>query len=79
MLRGLNYNGGQTLTIALLPGSAAIDTGNDSFCAAAVGAPDYGAGGTDQRGVPRPQGSHCDVGAFEYYLVQNFFLPLILR
>jgi hypothetical protein len=72
-----NHNGGGTLTVALLPGSAAIDTGNDSVCAAAVGVPDYGSGGIDQRGVPRPQGPHCDVGAFEYYLVQNFFLPLI--
>ncbi len=79
MLGGLNHNGGETLTIALMPGSAAIDTGTDSLCAAAVGPPDYGAGGIDQRGIPRPQGPHCDVGAFEYYLVRNSFLPLIVR
>ncbi len=48
-----NY-GGSTQTFALLPGSAAIDAGNDAACAA-----------TDQRGVARPQGAHCDIGAFE--------------
>jgi hypothetical protein len=48
-------NGGPTLTLALLPGSPAIDAGS------AVGAP-----ATDQRGVPRPQGAGVDIGAFEY-------------
>jgi predicted outer membrane repeat protein len=48
-----NY-GGSTQTIPLLPGSSAIDTGNDATCSI-----------TDQRGVPRPQGAHCDIGAFE--------------
>ncbi len=76
-LGALQHNGGKTPTIALMPGSAAIDTGNDAVCAAAVGAPNYGAGGVDQRGIPRPQGPHCDVGAFEYYLVHNIFTPLI--
>lgn len=47
--------GGLTQTIPLLPGSSAIDTGNDASCAA-----------TDQRGVSRPQGGHCDIGAYEY-------------
>jgi hypothetical protein len=50
----LAENGGFTKTIALLPGSPAIDTGDDANCAA-----------TDQRGVTRPQGSHCDIGAYE--------------
>jgi hypothetical protein len=36
-------------------GSSAINTGNDAVCPA-----------TDQRGVTRPQGSHCDIGAYEY-------------
>jgi predicted outer membrane repeat protein len=48
-----NY-GGSTKTIPLEPGSSAIDTGDDAVCPA-----------TDQRGVPRPQGSHCDIGAYE--------------
>jgi len=49
-----NY-GGWTETQALLPGSLAIDRGSDSECP-----------GTDQRGVTRPQGSHCDIGAVEF-------------
>jgi predicted outer membrane repeat protein len=57
-------NGGSTQTMALLPGSAAIDAGNNAVCPA-----------TDQRGVARPQGA-CDVGAFE---VVKVYLPLILR
>ena len=51
----LTDNGGPTSTMALLPGSPAIDAGS------AVGAP-----ATDQRGVPRPQGAGVDIGAFEY-------------
>jgi CSLREA domain-containing protein len=47
-------NGGGTFTHALLPGSAALETGNDATCLAA-----------DQRGVGRPKGLHCDIGAFE--------------
>ncbi|MCX6035825.1 MAG: right-handed parallel beta-helix repeat-containing protein [Chloroflexi bacterium] len=46
--------GGFTQTIPLQAGSSAIDTGNDAVCPA-----------TDQRGVSRPQGAHCDIGAFE--------------
>jgi hypothetical protein len=48
-----NY-GGSTLTIPLLPGSSAINAGNDAVCPS-----------TDQRGVTRPQSTHCDIGAFE--------------
>ncbi len=54
-LGALGANGGFTQTIALLHGSPAIDAGDDASCPA-----------TDQRGVTRPQGSHCDIGAFEY-------------
>jgi len=56
----LEDNGGDTLTHALLPGSPAIDAGNDAFCTA-----------TDQRGVERPKDGDgngvvvCDIGAFE--------------
>jgi CSLREA domain-containing protein len=50
----LDLNGGPTRTHALLAGSPAIDGGDDSSCP-----PD------DQRGVARPQGAHCDIGAFE--------------
>ncbi len=48
-------NGGPTLTRALLAGSPAIDAGS-SDCPPPA---------TDQRGVARPQGPACDIGAFE--------------
>src|SRR5262249_39043057 len=51
----LQNNGGSTLTYALQSPSPAIDTGVDAGCPA-----------TDQRGVTRPQGSHCDIGAVEF-------------
>jgi hypothetical protein len=55
MLGLLADNGGPTWTMALAPGSPAIDLGN------AQGAPP-----SDQRGVPRPSGSGVDIGAFEF-------------
>ncbi len=64
-LGSLADNGGPAKTFALLAGSSAIDAGNDTVCAAAVGDPTYGAGGLDQRGVSRPQGAHCDIGSYE--------------
>jgi len=64
-LGSLTDNGGPTQTMTLLPGSPAIDAGDDTMCAAAVGSPNYGAGGLDQRGTTRPQGSACDIGAYE--------------
>lgn len=53
----LANNGGPTDTVALLAGSPAIDAGNDGACSAFTP--------TDQRGVSRPQGPHCDMGAYE--------------
>lgn len=50
----LANNGGTTLTFTLLPASAAIGTGTNSACPS-----------VDQRGTGRPQGTTCDVGAFE--------------
>ena len=55
MLGPLANNGGPTLTMALLPGSPAIDAGNMALAPA-----------TDQRGFPRPAGLAADIGAFEY-------------
>jgi hypothetical protein len=49
-------NGGPTQTHALLTPSAAIDKIPTSVSSCS---------GTDQRGVLRPQGTMCDVGAFE--------------
>jgi hypothetical protein len=54
VLGPLQDNGGPTATHALLPGSPAIDAGDPNRCPP-----------TDQRGVPRPQGAGCDIGAFE--------------
>jgi CSLREA domain-containing protein len=54
LLGALQSNGGPTQTQALLAGSPAIDAGTDSGCPA-----------TDERGVARPQGSACDIGAYE--------------
>jgi hypothetical protein len=57
----LQNNGGPTPTMALLPGSPAIDAGDDSV----LGAPLFLT--TDQRGpgFPRRFGAHVDIGAFE--------------
>jgi hypothetical protein len=55
LLGALADNGGSTLTHALLAGSPAIDAANTAVCPA-----------TDQRGITRPQGAQCDIGAFEY-------------
>jgi hypothetical protein len=55
MLGPLADNGGPTDTHALLPGSPAIDAGSP-------GCPPPAA---DQRGVARPQGGTCEIGAFE--------------
>ncbi len=60
LLGTLGNYGGATQTIPLLSGSAAIDTGDEAVCAALPG------GNLDQRGVSRPQGAHCDIGASEY-------------
>ena len=54
LLAPLAANGGPTLTHALLPGSPAIDAGNNA-----------GAQETDQRGAARHAGKRPDIGAFE--------------
>jgi len=58
-----NY-GGFTQTIPIKVGSSAINTGNDSICPA-----------TDQRGVTRPQSTHCDIGAYE---MDDFTAPTVV-
>jgi hypothetical protein len=57
----LQDNGGPTMTHSLGAGSVAIDQIPEADCVDADGAPLT----TDQRGVARPQGPACDVGAFE--------------
>ncbi len=63
MIGALAANGGPTLTHALLAGSPALDTADNTTCAAAP------VNGVDQRGITRPQfgatANNCDVGAYE--------------
>ena len=53
-LEPLADNGGGTMTHALAPDSAALDRAASADCPP-----------VDQRGVIRPQGAFCDIGAFE--------------
>ena len=71
ILGPLQDNGGATVTHALLPGSQAIDGVGQGFCDII----------TDQRGVTRPQGTLCDIGAYEVAAGEfsYFWLPLIFR
>jgi hypothetical protein len=50
----LQDNGGPTATYAITDSSPAFDAGDNAGCPA-----------TDQRGITRPQGAACDIGAFE--------------
>jgi CSLREA domain-containing protein len=63
ILSPLQNNGGPTRTIALLPGSPAIDGGDN--CVVAVGGCLTTPLTTDQRGVSRQVNSTVDIGAFE--------------
>ncbi|MHB8647740.1 MAG: choice-of-anchor Q domain-containing protein [Thermomicrobiales bacterium] len=56
-------NGGPTQTYALLPGSPAINAGDDTICTQTGTGK---VGNLDQRGISRTGfGAHCDIGAFE--------------
>jgi hypothetical protein len=59
LLNALNSYGGPTQTMALLPGSPAIDAGDST----APGLPS-----TDQRGFARISGAAVDIGAYEVQL-----------
>ena len=65
----LDNNGGPTQTLALLPGSSAIDAVPLQACSITITHPSgYNVTITiDQRGHPRPDGSEnaCDIGAYE--------------
>jgi hypothetical protein len=56
ILGPLKNNGGPTQTHALVKGSPAVDV---------IPLSDPSCTGTDQRGVARPRGHGCDIGAFE--------------
>lgn len=68
---GLKDNGGPTKTIALLEASPAIDAipiSPVNYCAETDGTTPIA---TDQRGVARPVGPACDIGAFEGSVIQT--------
>jgi hypothetical protein len=52
-------------THALLPGNPAINAGSPDSCLA-----------VDQRGVARPQGGRCDIGAYEALF---YFMPMVTQ
>ena len=54
LLGALANNGGYSQTHALLSGSPAINAGTNTDCPS-----------KDQRGIKRPQGAVCDIGAYE--------------
>jgi hypothetical protein len=58
LLGPLQFNGGPTQTMALLPGSPALGAGTDFSLLGGIP-------GTDQRGLPRPGPDGFDVGAFQ--------------
>jgi CSLREA domain-containing protein len=71
-LASLENYGGPTKTMALYPGSAAINAGNNAVCTAAP------INNLDQRGYVRPVGGTCDIGAFEGELTL-LYLPFISK
>lgn len=60
MIADLALNGASTMTHALFHGSPALNSGSLDQCIA-----------EDQRGISRPQGLHCDRGAYEGFVMQS--------
>jgi hypothetical protein len=63
----LANNGGPTPTQALTATSIAINHGDNGICANSTGP--TAVRGKDQRGVLRPQGTACDIGAYESFVL----------
>lgn len=68
-------NGGSTFTYALLTGSPAIDAGSPTTPGSGGNACEQ----SDQRGIVRPQGTRCDIGAYELVDDKFSYLPLVLK
>jgi hypothetical protein len=68
LLGPLGDHGGPTLTHLPQADSPVIDAG---IC---LGGPP-----ADQRGITRPQGPACDIGAVEVELLRELFLPIVVR
>ena len=71
LLGPLQDNGGATPTHALNSNSPAIENGDNDLCPL-----------IDQRGISRPQGLSCDIGAYEFNgktVVVKVFLPLVTK
>ena len=64
-LNPLGNYGGPTQTQPPFGNSPAVDAGDPATCAAAP------VNGRDQRGVARPQGAACDIGAVERFVVSQ--------
>jgi hypothetical protein len=60
LLSPLANNGGPNMTVAIAQTSPAKDAGSNTICA---GSPILN---VDERGVARPVGTNCDIGAYEY-------------
>lgn len=74
-LAPLADQGGPTWTHRLMPGSPATDAANPLT----PGSGGMACTAADQRGVSRPQGAACDIGAFEQDLTELLFLPFVER
>ncbi len=68
-----NNRNAATKTHALLPGSDAIDAGDDATCDVPPVAME------DQTRTARPEGLHCDLGAYETFRIENISVDLLIR
>ena len=62
---------GSPVYIPLNGGSLAIDAGDDATCAAVP------VNNTSQNGISRPQGAHCDIGAYEADVTPPFVVSIL--
>jgi hypothetical protein len=60
----------RTATLALVPGSPALNGGNPAGCATTIAGLSGPPLTADQRGIARPQATACDAGAFEFQTPQ---------